>query len=337
MTPEIAIQKVLDHGYVRYVDHMGGDETVISAARMSTGRGFERWDAGEVCKNCRVPREQVVIVEQRLSNVKTCATVPGYIGHHEIADFVKTPGDEKLLEYLFSNGHTTPFEMCELHVEVCAPILTFRQWHRHRTMSYNEQSARYGPLPDLFYVPDETRLAASFKASANKQASGKGNDFGPIEFAEMERRIGAEQIDDRRYYEERLDIGMAPELARLNVPVSQYSKCRVKTDLHNWLGFLRLRMHEHAQYEIRVYAEAVGKLIAALWPRTWALFEEYTLGAVRFSKTEATALRELLKRIEHDENEGRGASGVQCLHDSIAPQLDKVKRIALLKKLGLEG
>jgi thymidylate synthase (FAD) len=219
-----------------------------------------------------------------------------FVTHYGTHEPIKVPGDAKLLEYLYSNGHTTPFEMCELHLEVLAPILVWRQWHRHRTQSYNEQSARYGPLPDLFYTPTEERLRESFKASANKQASGKmvkGDDLpSPRVYAAS---IEVEQRNDRLAYEARLDDGMAPELARINVPVSQYSKCRVKTDLHNWLGFLRLRMDEHAQWEIRQYALAVGQIVKQLWPRTWALFEEHTLGAVRLSRGEVSLLRTVME------------------------------------------
>lgn len=297
-------QRVLDHGYVRYVDHMGGDETVIAAARMSTARGFERWDAGEVCKHCRVPREKA-------TEIDACPHEP-----------TEVPGDAKLLEYLFSNGHTTPFEMCVLQIEVLAPILVWRQWHRHRMASYNEQSARYGPLPDLFYVPSEERLRESFKASTNKQASGSGASAGHA--AGEAAAIRGEQAASYALYEERIKDGMAPELARLNVGVSIYSKCRVKLDLHNLLnGFLRLRAENHAQWEIRQYAEAVERLAAAIWPRSYALYEEYVKGSVKFSKTEIEALREWI------------ADEIPSTY--LGKKLNDKKRAAFLHKLGLEG
>src|SRR4051812_931150 len=109
--------QVLDKGYVRFIEKMGTEETIIEAARMSTGRGFERWDPGEVCKNCRVPRDQ-------LHSSQWGNGCPGHM-------WIAVPGDARLLEYLYKNGHTTPFEMCQLHVEINAPIMVWRQLHRH--------------------------------------------------------------------------------------------------------------------------------------------------------------------------------------------------------------
>jgi len=271
---------VLDHGYVTLIESMGTEATIIEAARMSTSRGFVSWDPYERCKSCnglRVPASS----EGFVSNPDV------HCEHWNVEKFPR--GDFGLLEYLYTNAHTTPFEMCELHVEVNAPIFVWRQWHRHRTQSYNEQSGRYSELPDLFYVPDQDRLRESFGTSANKQASGSG--LPTIPQTSFREDIEREQHDYRSYYEGRLQAGMAPELARINVPVSQYSKCRVKTDLHNWLGFLRLRLDAHAQFEIREYAKAVASIVKALWPRVYGLFVEETLNAVKFNETEIRWLR----------------------------------------------
>lgn len=278
------VQHVLDHGYVKLIDYMGTDATIVEAARMSTGRGFVSWQNYTRCKTCPL------IYGNRGHDI----FVPGdkSCEHTSIEKFPR--GDLGLLEYLFANGHTSPFEFCEVHFEVNAPILVWRQWERHRTQSYNEQSGRYGPLPDLYYLPTEERIAGALKANANKQAGGKGRVLSPEGITARRQGLAVEQDESRRIYELHLDIGMAPELARVNGLVSQYSKVRVKTDLHNWLGFLKLRAHSHAQEEIRLYAEAVAKVIDALYPLTWALFLEYTRDAVRLSASEVAALRVLM-------------------------------------------
>ena len=235
--------KVLDHGYVRLIDYMGSDETIIEAARMSTGKGFVDWEH-----------------------------------------------DAGLLEYLWSHRHTTPFEMVELHVEVQAPILVFRQWHRSRTQSYNEFSSRYAQMPDLHYVPDLDRIQAQSKT--NKQGSAD-----PIDEAlagSIQGRWADEQEEIYDNYDLAIENGVSKEVARLNTPVSRYSKMRAKTDLKNWLGFEDLRIRPGAQWETRQYALALGQIISSLWPRTWALFEEYTLYGCHFSRTEMAAIRMLL-------------------------------------------
>jgi thymidylate synthase (FAD) len=243
-------QKILDHGYVRLIDWMGTDETIVEAARMSTKGGFVSWDP--------------------------------YEGHAD--------GDAGLLEYLWKNNHATPFEMCELAIEVQAPIMVFREWHRSRTQSYNEMSARYTVMPNLHYVPEKGRLIA--QATKNKQAASVGDK----EFADIDTAlsmIDSEQDDIYSHYEEMIAHGVPKEVARINCPVSRYSKMRAKTDLRNWLHFLNLRMRPNAQWEIRQYANAVAEIIEELFPRTYQLFEEYTLHAESFSRTEMVMLRKL--------------------------------------------
>lgn len=181
-------------------------------------------------------------------------------------------GDEKLLRFLWEHKHATPFEMAGLVIEVQAPIFVFREWHRHRTQSYNELSARYTELPDLFYVPSLERLMASKQASANKQGSEAGlSDF---KAGCAQAVIGAAQRDARKAYETLLLNGVAREVARVVIPVSQYSRMRASANLRNWLAFLTLRMAPNAQWEIRQYANAVGGVIAERFPRTWQLFTE---------------------------------------------------------------
>lgn len=238
--------KVLDHGYVRLIDSMGTDETIIEAARMSTGRGFEGWEK-----------------------------------------------DAKLLEFLYANRHMTPFEMCELHVEVKAPLFVFREWHRHRTWSYNEMSARYVQMPNEHYVPSEDRMRASAAGGSNKQGSVAGLGDAIVKGAII--GFAEEQQTIYEQYEHHLVRGLAKEVARINTPVARYSVMRAKTDLRNVLAFLALRLPANAQWEIRQYAEALAEIVRSIWPRTYALFDEHTLGAVTLSRSEAAALRAVME------------------------------------------
>lgn len=182
--------------------------------------------------------------------------------------------DEKLLAYLYNNKHSTPFEMGGVVIEVSAPIFVFREWHRHRTQSYNEMSARYIPLPDVNYVPSVDRvMAGANTATTNKQAQGNG----PIEHADALSWLS--DLADvythaQSVYQRGLELGVPKELARLPVPVARYSRMRASANLRNWLGFLSLRMAPNAQWEIREYANAVGEIVSTLFPRTWALFEK---------------------------------------------------------------
>lgn len=181
--------------------------------------------------------------------------------------------DEKLLRFMFNNRHSTPFEFCGMTIEVQAPIFVFREWHRHRTQSYNEMSARYAPLPDLGYVPTVKRLMMD--GGKNKQAAAiEGAQVLTSEEAQ-EFRDALSKIyrDMQRNYEIALKIGVPKELARVLLPVGRYSRMRASANLRNWLAFLTLRMHPDAQWEIRQYANAVGQIISEQFPRTWALFE----------------------------------------------------------------
>lgn len=183
------------------------------------------------------------------------------------------PKDEKLLKYLWTHRHTSPFEQAGLTVEVQAPIMVFREWHRHRTQSYNEMSGRYTVLPDLFYLPSLQRVQK--QSLVNKQGSSGEVDVGvKVEFL---RRVQEDQKRVRETYEWALAQGIAKEVARVNTPISQYSRMRASANLLNWLRFVGLRVTPEAQYEIRQYAEAVGHCINDCFPRTWALFQEKPL------------------------------------------------------------
>jgi thymidylate synthase (FAD) len=185
-------------------------------------------------------------------------------------------GDEKLLRFLWENKHHTPFEMAGLTIEVQAPIMVFREWHRHRVpFGYNEASARYAPLPDVNYFPTSDRCMRV--STANKQA-GVAKDADELDLSSALAWL-AELADvyehAERVYQSGLRRGVPKELARLPVPVGRYSKMRATGNLRGWLGgFLTLRMAANAQDEIRMYANAIGGIIAERFPRTWSLFAE---------------------------------------------------------------
>lgn len=183
------------------------------------------------------------------------------------------PGDEKLLAYLYNNKHATPFEMAGLIIEVKAPIFVYREWHRHRTQSYNELSARYTPLPDENYVPNIDRLMLGANtATTNKQAQGSGVELCVEAAIEWQEDLKELYAHAEEVYKRGIRLGIPKELARLPVPVARYSRMRASANLRNWLQFLTLRMNPAAQWEIRMYANAVGALIEQQFPRTWELF-----------------------------------------------------------------
>jgi thymidylate synthase (FAD) len=180
--------------------------------------------------------------------------------------------DAKLLAHLYGNNHATPFEFAGMVIEVQAPIFVFREWHRHRTQSYNEMSARYAPLPDLHYEPDRAVIIERGRAvTGNKQAAGVAEfresavDAWRANLADQYR--AAEQV-----YRSALASGIPKELARLSMPVGHYSRMRAQATLRNWLAFLTLRMDPNAQWEIRQFANAVGEVISEQFPQTWRLF-----------------------------------------------------------------
>lgn len=182
--------------------------------------------------------------------------------------------DEKLLKFLYKHNHLTPFEMCGAIFEVKAPLMVFREWHRHRTQGFNEMSARYIPLPDENYVPDPEDLVKRANAAAlskNRQATGTGT-FDERTVMNDLHLLRLHYVAGQDLYEGLLERGWPKELARLVVPVARYSKMRVTCNLRNWMHFLRLRLDPNAQQEIRLYAEAVCNILASCFPRTIHLF-----------------------------------------------------------------
>ena len=215
--------EVLDHGYVRLVDSMGGDLSIVRAARVSYDAA---WRAG--------------------------------------AD---SGSDERLIRYLWNNHHTTPFEAVTLTFEAKAPIFVFRQWHRHRTWSFNELSGRYRELPEEFYVPAPEVIGT--QSISNKQ----GRDLG------VERDMLVPSMIDHSCraafasYKALLGQGVPRELARSVLPVATYSHMFATVNLLNLMKFLTLRRDGHAQYEIRVYADAMRELARSVAPVAIAAWE----------------------------------------------------------------
>ena len=246
---------VLDHGFVRVVDYMGDDAAVVQAARVSYGRGTRR-----------------------------------------------VQDDAGLIRYLMRHWHSTPFEMAEIKLHVKLPIFVARQWIRHRTANVNEYSARYSVLDREFYIPAPEHLAA--QSAANRQ--GRGEVLGRAEAEEVLRLL---REDAQRNYDhyvwmlnegeggERADpsrSGLARELARMNLTLNLYTQWYWKTDLHNFMHFLRLRADAHAQYEIRAYAEVLLEVLKAWVPITHRAFLDYRLGAATLSAPMLACVRRML-------------------------------------------
>jgi thymidylate synthase (FAD) len=190
-----------------------------------------------------------------------------------------------LLRYLMRHKHTTPYEMVEFKFRVSVPMFAWRQWIRHRTANVNEISGRYQELPEICYTPEVDQVRVQSKSS--KQ--GRGEET--VEDADaMVEAFRFEQVDAFGLYRMRLKKGVAKELARINLPLSTYTTAVWKLDLHNLFHFLQLRVHPHAQHEIRVYAVAMGEMIKQHCPVAYEAFEDYRLHAVTFSRVEKEIL-----------------------------------------------
>ncbi|WP_203073792.1 FAD-dependent thymidylate synthase [Falsiroseomonas ponticola] len=259
---------VLDHGFVRVIDYMGDDAAIVQAARVSYGRGT------------------------RAANE-----------------------DRGLIRYLMRHRHSTPFEMCEIKFHVKLPIFVARQWIRHRTANVNEYSARYSILDREFYIPAPAQLAA--QSAMNRQGRGT-----VLEGAEAARVLDLLREDATRNYDHYVEMlnedeggqpldpsrqGLARELARMNLTLNAYTQWYWKTDLHNLFHFLSLRADAHAQYEIRVYAEAMMTMAEAWVPMAAGAFKDYRLGAVTLSAQMLAILRRMLAG-EAVEQAGSGLS-----------------------------
>jgi thymidylate synthase (FAD) len=254
--------KVLDKGFARLVDHMGNDCSIVQSARVSYGAG------------------------------------------------TKTINDDTtLIRYMLRNKHTSVFEQVVFKFHIKAPIFVFRQWHRHRTWSFNELSGRYSVLKDECYIPEENKV--TFQNPTNKQGGTdesitpfnikNPDDWWDVLTAEQVAETWAwgdyfknEQDLSHSNYERYVKSGMRKELARINLPVSQYSEMYATVDLHNLFHFLKLRMDNHAQWEIRQYAESLFELIKPIVPIACEAFGDYVLNSMTLSAKELQCLQHLI-------------------------------------------
>lgn len=241
---------VLDKGFVRLVDYLGGDARIVQSARVSYGAGT------------KTVRE-----------------------------------DKALIYYLMRNDHSSPFEQVVLTMHVKLPIFVARQMIRHRTARVNEVSGRYSMLADEFYVPDLEQIRQ--QSTTNKQ--GRGKLLSTEEQALIREDIDTEHARASLDYEDRLERGVARELARINLPLSLYTQWYWQIDLRNLFHFLRLRLDAHAQYEIRCYAVVMARMAHAVAPLAYAAFEEHVLHAVRLSRTDAVRIRTVLTSLSPEQ------------------------------------
>lgn len=246
---------VLDHGFVRVVDYMGDDGAIVQSARVSYGTGTRR-----------------------------------------------VQDDAGLINYLMRHRHTTPFEMCEIKYHVKLPIFVARQWIRHRTANVNEYSARYSILDREYYIPAPEHLAA--QARDNRQ--GRGAVLEGTEAARVLELLRGDAARCYDHYQEMLNedsagnplsaerSGLARELARMNLTLNTYTQWYWKIDLHNLLHFLSLRADPHAQYEIRVYADALLGTVRRWVPIAHKAFVNYRMGGVQLSAKALDVVRGLI-------------------------------------------
>lgn len=216
--------------------------------------------------------------------------------------------DRGLIRYLLRHAHTTPFEMVEFKFHVKLPIFVARQWIRHRTANVNEYSGRYSEMKDEFYTPNPNDIRP--QSVLNKQ--GRSEETLPDGIAEQAANaFKAGQDDAYAQYQEFLEQGIAREIARINLPVSNYTEWYWKIDLHNLFHFLRLRIDSHAQYEIRVFAEAIAELVKPFVPHAWEAFEDYVLNAHRMTAPELKVLKHLLEAMEFPSDETLAELGLK--------------------------
>ena len=200
--------------------------------------------------------------------------------------------DKGLINYLMRHHHTTPFEMCEIKLYIKCPIFVARQWMRHRTASINEYSARYSEVNDDLYIPKSDHVKAQH--ASNRQMSG-------VALSDVEIDCFLDDLESgckRQYTDYKIALnngnGVSRETARIGLTLNTYTEFVWKIDLHNLLHFLMLRMDLHAQYEIRVYADAIAEIIKAWCPLSYEAFEKYRLNSVTFSEYEFKEITDFL-------------------------------------------
>jgi thymidylate synthase (FAD) len=177
--------------------------------------------------------------------------------------------DTRLINYLYRNKHNTPFESVTFTFDVKAPLFVLRQWHRHRTQSYNEVSARYTTLPEEYYIPDTGQITT--QSSDNKQMR---TDTVHDRADDLRDAISLSCARSHQVYKKLIEDGCPRELARGVLPLNTYSHMFTTLNLHNLFAFMRERLHSHAQYEIQVYAQAMLDLIEPIVPVAVNIFKE---------------------------------------------------------------
>jgi thymidylate synthase (FAD) len=218
--------------------------------------------------------------------------------------------DKMLIDYLWMNEHTSPFEQVVFTFHCKLPIFVARQWIRHRTARVNEISGRYSIMKDEFYVPEKDMI--SFQSKDNKQ--GRSKDDVPAELrAKVLDLINANNQSSYEHYEAMIEAGIAKELARVSLPLNMFTEWYWQIDLKNLLHFLKLRMDEHAQYEIREYANAMAGIVKVVCPYVWESFEEHTLYGVRLSRSEVKILEVVLTEKGVNKSDKRLAALAQKL------------------------
>ena len=223
----------------------------------------------------------------------------------------KVSQDRGLIRYLMRHRHTTPFEMVEFKFHCKMPIFVARQWVRHRTANINEYSLRYSEARDEFYFPDPNNI--EFQSSVNKQGR-----MGEVD-EQLKKKVQAyfKEISDRSFeiYCELNEAGVARELARAILPVNLYTEWYWKNDLHNLLHFIGLRSDGHAQYEIRVFSDAMASFVKKVAPFAWEAYQDYVVKGMRFSKIEQSILeRKLPERVISDIQEDIAYQLTASLH-----------------------
>lgn len=241
--------------------------------------------------------------------------------------------DRGLIRYLMRHRHTTPFEMCEIKLHVRVPMDCWRQWIRHRMASVNEYSTRYSVAIDSAQKtpPEEWRL----QSQQNRQGSDEFLEA-PRGSAFTKKEADLHELS-RKVYEERLNAGIAREQARKDLPLSTYTEAYWKTNLHNLLHFLKLRMDMHAQEEIRKYADLIGNEIVARWcPITWEAFQDYSMNALELSATESKVVAAVAAKDIAKANEIARAAGMLNMVDGrLAKNREREELAQKLRKLNL--
>jgi thymidylate synthase (FAD) len=247
--------KILDHGFIRVVDYMGNDSSIVQAARVSYGAGTK-----------------------------------------------KSSQDKGLISYLMRHYHNTPFEMCDIKFHIKLPMFIARQWIRHRTASVNEYSARYSILGKDFYMPEADQMAVQSKANMQ----GRGDLLSPEEAKKVSDLLREDSETCYKHYTEMLNEDaegntinednpkFARELARMNLTMNYYTEWYWKINLHNLLNFIRLRADDHAQYEIRVYAQAMLDIVKKWVPFTYEAFDEHRMNGSNISRKGMEVVKQMI-------------------------------------------